>query len=170
MKNFLILLFILFAHNSCQEASETEFKKDGISLTSPKGWKITDQENLDDQGYYLSIEKEGLNSSGLISISWINGELDLKEWINMYKDELRNNIIYKNSNLIFEKENKSMFNNINTTSLNFSTSLLGINHEGNIHFFYEKGRTFAILKQEAIEDQVKNKHGFKLIEQSFKIE
>lgn len=169
MKNFLILILILFACNSCQETPQTKFEMDGVSLTIPKGWKITDEENLDDQGYYLSIEKDGLNSSGLITLSWINGELDLNEWINIHKDEMKNNIIYKNSNLIFGDEIKNKFNDLNTTSLEFTASLLGLKHEGIINFFYEKEKTFSLLMQEAIEDKVKNKTGFELIERSLKI-
>lgn len=170
MKNLLISLLIFFVSNSCQEAPEEQFEKDGVSLISPKGWKITDEENLDNQGYYLSIEKEGLNSSGLITLSWLNDELELHEWINIHKDKMKNNIIYKNSNLIFEDIHENKFNNLNTTSLNFTVSLLGLKHEGIIHFFHKEEKTFSFLIQEAIEDKNKNRRGFELIEQSFKIE
>jgi hypothetical protein len=170
MKNFLILILILFSFNSCQETPQTKFEMDGVSLISPKGWKITDEENLDDQGYYLSIEKDGLNSSGLVTLSWINTKLDLNEWINGHRDEMKNNVIYKNSNLIFGDEVNNTFNNINTTSLDFTMSVFGVKHQGIIHFFYEKEKTFSLLMQEAIEDKVKNKSGFELIEKSLKIE
>ena len=59
---------------------------------------------------------------------------------------------------------------MNTTSINFTDSLLGLKHEGIIHIFYEKEKTFSIFIQGAIEDKVKNKDGFKLIERSFKVE
>lgn len=170
MKNYFIPILILFSYNSCQETPQAEFEKDGISLTSPKGWKITDEENLDDQGYYLSIEKDGPNSSGLITLSWVNGEIDLDKWKSIYKNELKSNIIYRNSNLRFAKENQDKFNDINTTSVVFTVSIFGLKHEGIIHFFYESDKTFALLKQEAFEDKIKNKNGFEFIEHSFKIE
>ena len=170
MKNLLVLIFIIFACYSCQETTHTKFEIDGVSLVSPKGWKITDEENLDDQGYYLSIEKEGLNSSGLITLSWINSELDLNDWINIHKDEMKNNIVYENANLIFGEESKNKFNDLNTTSIKFTVSLLGLKHEGIIHFFHEKEKNFSIFMQEAIEDKVKNKDGFEFIEKSFKVE
>ena len=170
MKNFLISILILFTCSSCQETPQAKFEKDGISLTSPKGWKITDEGNIEDQGYFLSIEKDGLNSSGLITLSWVIGEFDLNEWIEIYKDELKNNLVYRNSNLSFSNEKQDKFNGITTTSLEYSVSLFGLKHEGIIHFFYENNKTFALLKQEAIEDKIKNKNGFELIERSFKIE
>ena len=48
--------------------------------------------------------------------------------------------------------------------------LLGLDHEGNIHFFYKGDKTFAILIQEATEDNMTNKPGFDLIEKSFRVE
>lgn len=170
MKNFLILLSILITCNACQETPEAKFERDGVTLTSPKGWEITDEENLDGEGYYLSIEKDGLNSSGFISVSWINGELDMEQWISIYRDELQNNIIYKNSNFVFGTRSESTYNGINTTSLNYTVSVIGVDHRGVMHFFYEKEKTFALLTQEAIEDIAKNKKGFQLIEESFSIE
>ncbi|MBL4746842.1 MAG: hypothetical protein JKY08_10795 [Flavobacteriaceae bacterium] len=170
MKNLLILLLIIFACNSCQETQEDKFEKDGVSLTSPNGWKITDKENLSNQGYYLCIEKDGLNSSGLITLIWVNGEFELNEWINIHKEEMKNNIIYKNSNLVFGDIHENKFNNLNTSSLKFTFSLFGVKHQGVIHAFYKKEKTFYLLIQEAIEDQYKNRRGLELIEQSFKIE
>ena len=79
MKNAALLLLFLFITFSCKESIETKFEKDGVSLTCPQGWKITDQENFDDEGYYLSIEKDGFDSSGLFSITWVNINLDLDE-------------------------------------------------------------------------------------------
>lgn len=169
MKNLTYLILMLFVLVSCKETSQTELEKDGVSLTCPKGWEITDEDSLDGQGYYLSIEKAGFNSSGLITITWINNEFDKNEWINSYKDELRNNFIYKNSNLSFGGIIENKFNNINSTSVSFKVSILGVKHEGEIHVFSEKNKTFSILKQEAIEDKTKNINGFGLIEQSLKI-
>jgi len=143
---------------------------DGVSLISPKGWKITDQESLDSKGYYLAIEKDGFNSSGLVTLSWVNSEFELNEWINIHKDEMKNNIIYKNANLTFGNTNKDTFNGFNTTSLKYTLRLFNQEHLGIIHFFYKKEKTFSILIQEAVEDRAKNKNGLELIEQSFKIE
>ncbi|QWX85408.1 hypothetical protein H0I23_07135 [Cellulophaga sp. HaHaR_3_176] len=170
MKNALILLLVLFAFSSCQNTPEEKFENEGVSFISPEGWEIADEENLDDIGYYLSIEKDGMNSSGLIAITWLNKEIEVIDWMNIHKDEMNNNILYKNSDLIFEKELEGNFNDFNTTYLKYTLKLLGVKHEGAIHFFKAKGKTFSILIQEAIEDKASNKSGFELVEKSFKIE
>lgn len=169
MRNILFAIFFLSVLFSCTEVPETKFEKDGISLTCPKGWKITEEENID-EGYYLSIEKAGFGSSGLVTIIWINNRLDLSEWLNIYKDELSNNIVYKNSNLMFGENHKNEFNKVSSVAVEFTASIIGSKHEGIIQAFYGKDKTICVLKQEAIEDKSKNKNGFEMIEQSFKIE
>ena len=171
MKKPLLLIASLFLFiTSCSESKPAKFERDGVSITSPTGWGITDEENIDDLGYYLSVEKDGFDSSGIITITWVNGEMDLNEWVYIYKEELENNIIYKNSNLNFKSVSEDSFNDINSTSLKFTASILGLDHEGNIHFFYKGDKTFAILIQQAIEDNTENKSGFDLIEKSFSVE
>jgi hypothetical protein len=169
MKKLIPILLALFVITSCEVTPEVTFERDGVLVTSPKGWKITDEENFDDQGYYLAIEKDGFDSSGLVAITWIKSELDLVEWMSIIKDEMKDNLVYKNSNLSFENQSKGKFNGINTTSVPYTSSILGLKHEGIIHVFHENGNTFEILIQEALEDKVKNRNGFEQIEQSFKI-
>ena len=65
MKILLISLSVLFLVASCQNQSEEKkFKKQGVSFTIPAGWKSVDEEDFGD-GYSLSIEKEGFESSGM---------------------------------------------------------------------------------------------------------
>jgi len=81
MKKPLILIASIFLFiTSCSESKPAKFERDGVLITSPTGWEITDQESIDDQGYYLSIEKDGFDSSGIVTMTWINGEIDLGEW------------------------------------------------------------------------------------------
>ncbi|WP_282113833.1 hypothetical protein [Maribacter stanieri] len=61
------LFLLLYAYG---ESKTLNFERDGISLTTPKEWEITEQENKDDQGY-LSIEKDGFDSSGFITMTWL---------------------------------------------------------------------------------------------------
>jgi hypothetical protein len=169
-RNVLILMVLLTVILSCKEAVETKFNKDGVSVTCPKGWKIMEEGNIDGQGYYVSMEKDGFNSSGLFALSWINDTTDLEEYLDIYVDEVKNNIIYKNSSLHFGRKHKSKFNEINTLTVEFTSNIIGVKHQGIIHVLYGKGKTIAIFKQEAIEDKKKNMHGFKMIEQSFVID
>ena len=147
-----------------------EFDKDGVSFSGPAGWKISDEENFDNMGYYLSIEKDGFDSSGLITITWVNDSLELQDYIKMYQDELRNNPIYTSSNLNFEPIILNKYNTIDSKSSSYTMSLLGVKHEGIIHSFYGKNKSIILLEQEAIEDRAENESGFDQIETSFSLE
>jgi hypothetical protein len=169
MRNIIFILSILGLAFSCTEATETKFEREGVSLTCPKGWKITEQENIEDQGFYLSMEKEGLDASGLVSISWVNNELALEDWLDIYREELANNIIYKNSNLTFSDPYEAEYNGLPSQAMTFTVSIIGLKHEGIVHAFYGADKTIAVLRQEAIEDSAENKEGFASIESSFTI-
>jgi len=169
MKYILSSLFFFIVLISCNDTPEYKFNNNGVALTSPKGWSIVDEEGFD-TGYYLCIEKDGFNSSGVISFSWVNDSLNIEDYIENYKTEIKNNIVYKNSNLVFEPIIKNKFNNIESYSTKFKFSLLNLDHEGIIHSFIKEGKTYIIFKQEAIEDKNKNRLGFKEIEESFRIQ
>lgn len=162
---FFLVSLLFF---SCKESPETKFEKDGISFTCPAGWKITDQEGFDEQGYYLAIQKDGINASGFISVTWVNGEIDLEEWMNIYKDELSNNFIYKNSNVSFGEPYPETFQDTDCLALDFTATILGMKHEGLIRVFYTEDKTVAILNQQAEEDKEKNEPGFEAFENSFR--
>ncbi|MEP3208907.1 MAG: hypothetical protein ABJN95_06950 [Maribacter sp.] len=114
------------------------------------GYNSNNEEDVDGSGYYASVEKDGFDSNGLISISWVNGNLELREYLKLYQDALRNTIICKNSNLNFEPIAATEFNFINSKASKFNASFLGIKHQGILHTFHGKNKTFAILKQEGI--------------------
>lgn len=162
----LIILVVLI---SCQESPERKFEKDGITFVCPKGWKITEEQYIETGGYYLVVEKDGFNASGIVSISWINTEFDFNEWITIYKDELQDNIIYKNSDLTFGKTYPAEFNGVPATAIDFTANIVGLKHQGTILIFYESGKTFAVLKQQAVEDTINNEKGFETIENSFRV-
>jgi hypothetical protein len=165
----IIYLFLLSLFLSCSEKPAMQFKKDGVGFTCPAGWEITDEEKIDESGYYLSAEKAGLSESGLLSVTWMNDTLQLEEWMEICKDELKNNVVYKNSNLVFTPTTKSQFGTYPSIAARFSFKLLSLAHEGQIFIFYASHKTVAIIKQEAIEDITKNKIGFDILEQSFKV-
>ncbi len=169
MKNFLYFVLILIFLSSCKETPETKFKKDGISLTCPKGWAITEEEKVDD-GYYLAIEKDGIYSSGIVTISWANNDVDLSVWLELIKQEFVSNPVYKNSDLEFSENFETNYNGINSISVKFTATILKLKHEGMLHVFNKNGKSVFVLEQVAVDDKIKNKNGFKIIEQSFKLE
>jgi hypothetical protein len=166
----LFSLISIFIFLSCSEKPATPFIKDGVGFTCPAGWEITDEEKIEETGYYLSAEKSGLSESGLLSITWMNDTLQLEEWMEICKDELKNNVVYKNSNLVFTPTTKSQFGVYPSITAHFSFKLLGLAHDGQIQVFYAPHKTFAIIRQEALEDKDKNKAGFEVLDKTFKVE
>ncbi len=167
MKQLIIILPIFIFFISCGKSPEIKFDKEGVSLTCPSGWKITDEKKLDSMGYFLSIEREGLNSSGVYAMNWITDSIDLDSYIEVYKDNLKENIIYKHSDLKFDKSIWGKFNSNNSLVSTYSLSLIGLKHEGTIYVFYSNGKTVTVLKQGAVEDKDKNEEGFEVVEKSF---
>ena len=166
MKNlFYPILFALIF--SCQASPETKFERDGVAFTCPEGWKITEQETVEDIGYYLTIEKDGLTSSGLVIFTWLNTPVDLEDWLTGYQEEMKNQPVYKTAGITFEEAQPGEFAGFETTRSDYSVDLLGVEHKGSIHLFYGNDKSIAILVQEATEDHDENKAGFRIIEQSF---
>jgi len=167
MSNIIYFFSRLFSSKSTNKIVTSKFQKNGVSLTCPKGWKVTDEENFDDEGFYITIEKNGFNSSGLITITWYYEIIELDQVMDVAMEELQKSFIHKNSNLKFGELIENKFNFINTSFVNFNMSTIGLKHQGEIHVFHKEGKTFCINKQEAIEDKGKNSEGFKIIENSF---
>lgn len=169
MKTLLISLSVLFLVASCQNQSEeTTFDKQGVSFTIPAGWKAVDEEDLGG-GYSLSIEKEGMDASGLVTITWIEMEIDLDDWATEFKDDMMSSWNTAASNASFGAIKDGRYNGIRTRSVTYKMSLLGMKHRGVIHLFYEGNKSFALIVQEALEDKADNKEGFETIEKSFKV-
>lgn len=43
-----------------------DFSRDGVSLSYPPDWKITEQGEIEGEGYYLCIETTGFRNSGVM--------------------------------------------------------------------------------------------------------
>ena len=161
MKNLLLVLFVL-SFTSCQDqqSEPSKFNKQGVSFTVPAGWSVTEEEPIEGGGYYLAVEKNGFDSSGMLTITWFPGELGEGEGVTIQQDEMRNNAIYKKVNLVFEPIAKGDFNGIPTFSSKYKMNLMMLPHTGTLGHFYVDGRTFLFMKQEAVEDSSTNKRGF----------
>ena len=173
MKKLLFLILSCVVFFSCNESPETKFEKDGVSFICPQGWAIIDQEDFDGEGYYISIEKDGFNSSGLAMITWydnfdsgnFNFEEDLRNWEESLKEQW---ILVDASNIIFGDYYNNMFNNLRSMSTNYTFSMLGVPHEGTVSVFHAGNKRISVVFQEVTEDKAKNKKEFEIIVNNFK--
>ncbi len=170
MKHFIPFLFVCFLLACGAAASpERKFDKHDVAFTCPTGWKITEEDSMDGEGYYLSCEMDGLTSSALLTMSWVNDTIDLDAMLELYKEELKNNEIFKRTNITFEAIEDGTYNGKPARVANYRLTLLSDETEGSLYCFYGSMKTFALVKQQSTEDDAKNKKGFELIESSFTI-
>ncbi|MFW5804826.1 MAG: hypothetical protein ACOCWG_06310 [bacterium] len=165
----IILETLLLVTCSCaNNSSDGYFTKDGVSFTYPTDWSITEQENLGRNSYYLSVEKKGIYESGLVIITWINGNIGKHEYLRMIQESYKNQKLF--NDLEFETAKNITFNGIQSISCVYYCSTLGVKIKGVVYVFLIGEKTFSFTKQGALEDISKNKKGFELIESTFKIE
>lgn len=178
IKQFLIISLLFIAaicEINVKDSTEAEktvlpekrFETNVYGFNIPLDWNITDKEEIDQGIYYVSVEKNGLDSSGLATIVSFEFLVNLDELIKANFEELKSNQIL--NNLSFGTIEDSKFNGITARHSRFSFRIMGMNHQGSVYAFNNKNNTVVTLFQEALEDKAENNNGFKTIESSFEM-
>lgn len=149
------------------DVPEHRFESNLFSFNYPEDWKVTDSEEIEEGTYYVAVEKNGFNASGLMTIVSFEELIDLDESIMLNIQELQDNPVVNNLN--FETLKNSEFNTNKSRSSNFNFKTMGIEYDGMIYAFSSKNNSYVILKQEALEDRKDNVEGFNTIKNSFEI-
>ena len=158
----LAVCLTLFA--SCKPTPAVPYEHSGIAFTCPEGWEITD-ENHEDNMHYIFLEKTGYNASGLITVTWIDGELEWEEYmdINMETFEEKKQL----KELDFSESADTVFNGYVALTSNYTFTIENMPHTGKILILGDDFKTISIVLQEADEDNKKNKDGFSAFMESF---
>ncbi|TXG36880.1 hypothetical protein [Seonamhaeicola maritimus] len=164
MKKIIIITLFLFLVSSCKESEQSLFEENGLSFICAKGWSVVDKEFLEGDTYFLSLEKDGFDSSGAITLVVSDYFINSNANIEAYQNELKTAYIFKKANIVFEPIKFDKFNGFDCKSSDFTFKLLGLEHHGIIYSFFKDDRSFLILRQEAIEDRTDNEEGFHLFE------
>ncbi|GAA0871620.1 hypothetical protein GCM10009117_07660 [Gangjinia marincola] len=177
MKNLLLIFVLIFTISSCKktqsdntqlnnnDSTEKRYEGEYFNFDFPDDWNITDSEGLEEGVYFLSVEKDGLDSSGLFTVVSFDEEIDLDNLVSINLEQLQNNPVI--ANLKFDSIRDAEFNHIKSRTSNFTFSTLGIRHEGSISAFNGDKNSYVTLKQGSLEDKNKNSNGFSTIENSF---
>ena len=164
----LFCSFVLaLTHVSCGESPATPYESDdGVLLTCPEGWSITEDRVNELGGRYLQLEEGSFDSSGLVILNWTGEVVDrdafLKGALASFKDSIGI------SDLEVGEAAEARFGALPALRVNYSFVIMGIDHRGALFVLNASGKTFLIIKQEALEDQVQNLAGFEVIEASFR--
>lgn len=153
---------------ACQSDNPPQkFAQNGVSFSCPADWECGEVKEVGSNAFNLSCEKRGFGSSGLVAVSWFPGRLELPELQQVFRTQLKDNPIYKMSDLSFGALSRGHYGRYTTLVAPFKLRLLDLPHTGMIHTFYGGGKTFVVLTQQATEDSVENRAGFAAIAQSF---
>ncbi len=172
-KTNLILLLILSVTTSCLRLPEKKKDKgvpnivdrDSYTFSHPGDWEVTEEELVEEGAYYMSIEKKGFESSGLMTITAFDYDIDLDALVNLNLEELQSNKLFRN--FTASQITEDTFNTVTAKSATYHFRIIGMDHEGEIIVFQHQGKTYSILKQGANEDEKDNEEGFAMIEGSF---
>ncbi len=168
MRNCLLLFIVFCSLQGCKHGlPETFFEKDGVSFISPEGWKIMDERNIKNSGYYVSCQRKGFGSNGIFMVSWINGVMELDKYIRLYMKEFERNVLMKAASVQFEEPFDSVFTGMPCSMSIYRARILGVETRGEIYSFNCNGRTFMLVFQQSVGESEKNKAGFDTIKNSF---
>ena len=160
----LLSIICLVIFTACQTTPATQYEYAGISFTSPAGWKITrdDHEGIE---HYVYVEKSGFNDSGLITITWIDGEYNWERYMEITRETFEEKEIMKN--LVFYNASDTVFNGYNALTSNYIFNVMNMPHRGKVLILGDEEKIISIVMQEANEDIRKNKEGFVTFVESF---
>ena len=162
-------LLLALTIGSCGESTEGPFESDdGVRLTCPAGWSITEDKPNEIGGYYLQLEKDSFNSSGMIVINWAGEVFDRA----VFLDGAVESIVSFQDKLVFNDielgpSYEATFGPYPALKKDYTFGALHIKHRCSIYALNAAGKTFLIMKQEAKEDHLDSRPGFEVIESSF---
>ena len=154
---FLIICF------SCAEQKSTHVDIYGVSFHCPSGWKVTETEDYG-SAKFLSIEKKGFTSSGLVTMNFTEEDFELDEYLQLMQESFLDQQVFKN--LVFQQTMETYYGKYKGIVSSFTMDVISIKHTGKMYVFHENGITMALVQQEAIEDHKENLQGFETIQES----
>lgn len=162
-----LFLLVAFLVSGCKKSPETPFYENGVSFNCPPGWKIDETEDMDEM-YYICVEKDGYNDSGLLLMTVFDDANDVQEYVEVYMENMEDQGIF--DNLTFGNSTPASYGSYSGQVVKYTASVLSVPHQGEIFSFEANGRYACVVRQEANEDHKKNKEGFKILEETLVIE
>lgn len=162
-----LFLLVAFLVSGCKKSPETPFYENGVSFNCPPGWKIDETEDMDEM-YYICVEKEGYNDSGLLLMTVFDDANDVQKYVEVYMVNMEEQGIF--DKLTFQNSAPASYGSYSGQVVKYMASVLSVPHQGEIFSFEANGRYACVVRQEANEDHKKNKEGFKVLEETLVIE
>ena len=160
MKFVLISFFsVFFLTNKCSDYPPQEFERQGISFTTPNGWKLTDLMEYGPMGGQVTAEKAGLNESAIVVISWFNFDMDTDPTLLGLQEGLSTGVL-RLRKASFSEISDYQMGEFSARRITYEGNLLGQKILGELIGFIYNERTITVFRQESAEDISKNKLEF----------
>jgi uncharacterized RDD family membrane protein YckC len=143
-----------------------QFSYQGISFEYQDNWKVEKEELQQDLAYQINCEKKGINSSEIISITWLNMEMKPSEMIQNTIEGMTELPTHKYSNV--KTIYTTVYKGYDAVKSEFDLILFRNKYFGVIISFNSNGKTILILKQADNINKLDSE--FKTVENSLKIE
>lgn len=127
--------------NNIEKEYSTLVNYKDISFSLPENWNYKPQEIETDFSFQISCWEKGGSDSFVFQ--WLENELDLEEYLEIMKESLKEQVLFKNA--IFEENKEGNLQNNKTLYSNFTRDLLVFECAGRLITFNNNGKTFLIL-------------------------
>ena len=165
-KMFVVFVFLLLGMGACTEQKATHVDMYGISFDCPPGWKISETEDYG-AAKYISIEKKGSTSSGIVAMAFTEEDFELDEYLQIFQKSLLDQ--EKIQDLVFQQVKETYYGKYKGIVSPYTFVVMSMKHAGEIYAFYENGITMCIIHQGATEDHKVNHPGFEIIMESLRL-
>lgn len=149
-----------------KNVNKISFSYQGISFDYPDNWKVAKEELQQDLAYQINCEKKGINSAEIISITWLNMEMEPREMIQNAIEGMKEEPTHKNSNV--KPILTTVYKDFDAVKSDYDLILFGEKFYGRIISFNTNGKTILILKQTDSINKLDSE--FMVVENSLRIE
>lgn len=150
-------------------ANVQKFDKDGIQFDYPENWNATEEGDITPGGRMITVEKSGMDESGIVLISSVNTEMEPAAMVQRQLDIFREQFKTTASNIQAGSISTANYGSYQGSTAKMTADLLGLKHTTNVYSFSKNGKTYIISEQGADEDSGKNAEGFEMVKKTFAV-
>jgi hypothetical protein len=162
-------IVISFVSGNISQAKNKEFPyiKNGISFSLAEGWRVTANDSIGNNAWYFSAESKNPNSTGLITLTWINKVENPDETIALHQKTMRSSNIFRNPGIEFTSVTNNSFAGFKVRSCRYVTIVKQQKLEGVIYCFNSQKKTITIFFQSGLNHHKHYQKALELIKITF---
>ncbi|MCH8557710.1 MAG: hypothetical protein LAT84_07810 [Balneolia bacterium] len=169
-KTTLILVFVtVLMLVGCRKKPMENIERDYVSFTKPQGWLLQDITDKNDNFDTVLLRKQGMFSSGFVTITSINEELEPESWLRSHSDMMAGQEVFTFTDETFSFTGASEYAGFPAESAEFTQIYFGAEYEGVMFAFTHSGYSVLVLEAGTIADREINKAGFSVVSESLRI-